>query len=381
VKKKPVILQIVPALISGGVERGVIDIARAIKDQGFTSLVVSAGGGMTQQLASYGIQHIVMPVASKNPIRIYLNSRQLIRLIRGFDVDIVHARSRAPAWSALWACRKTGCHFMTTWHGTYSLGGKYKKLYNAVMGKGERVIAVSNFIKDHILRHYLVDPDRIRVIHRGVDIDKFVSSKVTHERVARLGRRLNTEHDRPIILLPARLTEWKGHLFLLDALQAIKDIPFLCVFVGKEEKKHQKYRMRVQEKIKKLGLMEHVCLIDHVTDMPALYYLSDIVVSASLRPEAFGRVVPEAQAMGRLVVATGHGGACETVIDGKTGWLVEPGNVEQLSATLRRLLQLNNSERKTVTDAAREYVKKHFSLQRMKQDTLAVYKELVGLSS
>lgn len=376
-KKKPVILQVVPALISGGVERGVIDIAIAIKEEGFTSLVVSAGGGMTQQLVSHGIQHITMPLATKNPFRIYFNSVRIARLINAFEVDIVHARSRAPAWSAYWAARKTGCHFITTWHGTYSLGGKYKRLYNAIMGKGERVIAVSNFIKEHILAHYSVPEQNITVIHRGVDLDRFLPSKVTQERVVRVGRKLCTEHDRPIILLPARLTEWKGHLFLLDALHAIKDIPFICLFVGKEEKKHERYRMRIQDKIKALELGEYIRIVDHIADMPALYYQADIVVSASLRPEAFGRVVPEAQAMGRLVVATNHGGACETVIDGKTGWLVEPGNVEQMAQVLRSVLSLKELERNTIINAAQAYVKEHFSLEKMKKDTLKVYKEFM----
>lgn len=377
-KKKPVILQVVPALVSGGVERGVIDIAHAIKEAGFTSLVASSGGSMVSQLTAANIIHITLPLATKNPLGLLWNRYRLMRVIRQFEVDIVHARSRAPAWSAYWAAKKMGVHFVTTWHGTYSLGGKYKQRYNSIMGKGERVIAVSEFIKAHILEHYDVDPKRIAVIPRGVDVDAFSPTKVTTERAAQLGRKLRIEHDRPVILLPGRLTEWKGHLFLLDALRTMTDVPFLCLLVGKADKKHESYRKRIEEAIRSYGLIQHVRLIDHVSDMPALYYLADIVVSASLRPEAFGRVIPEAQAMGKLVVGTAHGGACETILDHKTGFLVTPGNVEQCARVLCQMLMLPASERTKMVGEAQAHVGKYFSLKGMQEKTLAVYREVIA---
>jgi len=374
-KKKPVILQVLPALISGGVERGVVDIAQAIKEAGFTSLVASAGGAMVSQLNAANITHIPLPLATKNPVGMIWNRQRLMRLIRECQVDIVHARSRAPAWSSYWAAQKTGVHFVTTWHGTYSLGGKYKQHYNSIMGRGERVIAVSEFIKKHILEHYQVDAARIRVIPRGVDVEAFSSAGVTHERIAQIGRKLRIEHDCPLILLPGRLTEWKGHLFLLDALRTMTDVPFLCLLVGKADKKHESYRKRIEEAIFHYGLSQRVRLIDHVSDMPSLYYLADVVVSASLRPEAFGRVIPEAQAMGKLVMGTAHGGACETIIHEKTGFLVEPGNVEQCASVLRRMLALSAMGRTKVTDAAQMHVREHFSLRKMQESTLEVYRE------
>ncbi len=372
-EKKKVILQVLPALVSGGVERGTIDIAKTIKEAGYESLVVSSGGPMVGQLAIAGIKHINLPLKSKNPLVILLNSWRLKRIIKKYSVDIVHARSRAPAWSAYLATRKNPkCHFITTWHGVYSFKSKMKNCYNKVMAKGEKVIAVSDFIKEHIVDNYEVNPDKIKVIHRGVDLKKFTKEKVNTERLSLVAGYLFMDHDRPVILLPARITQWKGHLFLLDALALIKDLPFFCLFVGKADA-HNNYNKKIREKIAELELEKQVLISDQLSDMPALYSLSDIVVSASIRPEAFGRVVTEAQAMERLVVATKHGGACETVIDKKTGFLVEPDNIEEMAKVLRKMLEIAPEERAKIVAAARENIVKNFSLEKMQKETLEVY--------
>lgn len=375
-KKKPVILQVLPALISGGVERGTIDIAKAIVDAGWTSLVASAGGVMVPQLEVCGACHVVLPLASKNPLQMYLNRQRLIDLIRRYQVDIIHARSRAPAWSAYFAAKKTGCHFVTTWHGTYNLGGSLKRKYNNIMGKGEKVIAVSQFIKDHILAHYPVDAERIEVIHRGSDLEKFSPEKVNPERIVRLAKKYGMEHDKPIILLPARMTQWKGHLFLLDSLAQIKHIPFLCVFAGKTDD-HPHYLERISQRVNALGLSGQVQVIKEVSDMPALYALADVVVSASLNPEAFGRVAAEAQAMKRLLVATNHGGSKETVISGKTGWLVESNDVLGMTQALEAALTISPEKRLVMVNEARAHIQEHFSLEKMQEQTLALYEKVL----
>ncbi len=376
-KKKITILQVLPSLISGGVERGTVDIAKAIAKEGYVSLVASSGGVMAQQLPLFGVKHIKMPLNSKNPITIFLNIRRLVKLIKENNIDIIHARSRAPAWSAYFACKKTGCKFITTWHGTYSGTTKLKKTYNSIMGRGEKVIAVSNFIKNHILSNYKIAEDKIEVIHRGVEVDKFCVSKVNHERLAQVAAKLCMEHDRPVILLPARFTEWKGHLFLLEALSKIKDLSFMCFFVGKASD-HGGYSLKVKEKIKQLDLEKRVFITDNVTDMPALYCLADIVVSASLREEAFGRVAVEACAMEKLTIATNIGGSQETIIDGVTGVLVEPNNIDQMAQTLRKMLNMDSKEAKKITQKARENVVRNFSLSTMQQLTLDVYSNVLS---
>lgn len=375
-KKKPVILQIVPELISGGVERGTIDIAKAISDAGYVSLVASSGGLMVPQLQAVGARHITLPLASKNPFQIYFNAKRIERLIQRYQVDIVHARSRAPAWSAYLASKRCGCHFMTTWHGTHSFKSDLKKRYNSIMGRGEKVIAVSEFIKSHILRHYAVEESRITVVHRGVDLDVFNPDKISQERITRLANRYDITHDQPVILLPARMTEWKGHLFLLEALAHVKDLPFVCVFAGKSDV-HQTYIEAINKRIEALGLHGRVRIVNQISDMPALYALSTIVVSASMRPEAFGRVATEGQSMKKLVIATNHGGSKETVIDGKTGWLIEPGNVEQLGASLQHALQLDASAHHQMGEAARKHIELHFSLEGMCKQTIKLYDSLL----
>jgi glycosyltransferase involved in cell wall biosynthesis len=375
-KKKPVILQVLPELNSGGVERGTIDMVKALESNGFEALVASAGGRMVNQVTAAGGKHIQLPLASKNPLTMYRNIKKLIKIIKNNDVDLVHARSRVPAWSAYFACKKTKCPFITTFHGAYSISNGLKKRYNSVMVKGSKVIAVSEFIKKHIKDNYEVKDSNIIVIHRGADLDQFDHDKVPKSRVINKAEELKIDYDKPIILLPARITSWKGHEFLLDALARIPKDKYMCLFVG-EHDKHQKYLKAINRKINDLGLSGSIRIINNVMDMPALYSLVDIVISASMRPEAFGRVAIEAQAMERLLIATNHGGACETVIDEKTGWLVEPGNVDQLAETLEKLLKISAKKRKTITGAAKKHIKNNFSLVNMTKQTIDVYNSVL----
>lgn len=375
--KKPVILQVLPELKSGGVERGTIEIAKAGTALGYEMIVASNGGHLVGQLENSYVPHISLPLASKNPFVIFRNISRLKKVIEKHNVDIIHARSRAPAWSAYFAAKETKCHFITTFHGNYSCDSALKKLYNSVMTRGEVVIAISDFIKKHILDNYGTDPSKIRVVPRGVDFEQFTRDKVHKIRIINMAAHFRIELDVPIILLPGRFTRWKGQEFLIDALALLKDEKFVCIFAG-YDKKHESYYHELEKKVKENDLFQKVRMIGEVKDMPALYSLSDIVVSASTTPEAFGRVAIEGQAMEKLVVATNHGGSLETVTHGKNGWMVEPGDVEGLAKILKELLNISEKNRKTITTNARQNVEANFSMDNMVKKTFKVYNDILS---
>ncbi|MGB0671240.1 MAG: glycosyltransferase family 4 protein, partial [Rhodospirillales bacterium] len=306
------VLQVLPTLEmgGGGVERGTCEVAGAIVEAGGRALVASTGGTLEHELRRQGGELIQLPVDSKNPLVMYKNIERLAEIIRREKVEIVHARSRAPAWSALHAARRTGKHFVTTFHGTYGRQGLFKSTYNSVMGRGERVIAISRFIAGHIRQYYGVPADRIRVIHRGVDLARFDPKVVSAQRVVQLANQWRLTEGLPIVMLPGRLTRWKGQTIFIEALAKLGRQDIRAVIVGSDQGRTD-YRQELENLIIRHGLAGVIRLVDHCPDMPAAYMLADVVVSASTEPEAFGRVVPEAQALGRPVVATDHGGARE----------------------------------------------------------------------
>lgn len=373
----PTILQIVPSLKSGGVERGTVEIASALHKSGFSALVVSGGGPMAVQLYQAGARHFTLPLESKNPFVIWQNSKHLANLIQKHNVDIVHARSRAPAWSAYLAAKKTGRPFVTTFHGVYNFKSRLKQYYNAIMTKGDRVIAVSEFTASHIRQNYAIDAEKLVVIPRGADMGYFDPENISSQRIVQVAKMLALPENRPVILLPGRLTRWKGHSFLLEALRALKKGSFYCLFIG-DDKGHAEYRNELMERIREYGLQEDVIIKGNISDMPAAYKLADIVVSASLEPEAFGRVSIEAQAMGKSLIATNIGGSCETVIHEKTGWLVEPGNVEALTAALKDAMSCSEDKKQAMAVYSREHIKNNFSLDLMCTKTLELYRELLS---
>lgn len=377
-KKNPVILQILPRLETGGVERGTTEIAAAIKDAGWTSVVVSGGGRLVHDLERGGTEHIALPVYSKNWFTMRRNAAKLAKIIKEKNVDIVHARSRAPAWCAKWACEMTGVPFLTTFHGAYNMGPfNIKRGYNKVMIDGVMTIAVSNFIKNYILEHYPEkNPETIRVIHRGADIDRFNTAQVSQERMIALSQKWRLPEDLPVIMLPGRLTRWKGQIVMLDALAQMKHKNVRCLFVGSDQGRTG-YRRELERKIKKLGLTGVVQMVDHCSEMDVAYMLSDIVVSASTDPEAFGRVVPEAQAMGRLVVGPDHGGATETIRDGETGFLFKHGDAADLAQKLDTVLDMTAEQKKKMTEAAVKSVRDDFSKTKMCEKTIALYREII----
>lgn len=373
------VLQVLPALGgSGGVERGTVEIAGCITKHGWRSLVASNGGERVYQLQRAGADHFELPLQSKNPFVMYANIGRLAKLIREQNVDIVHARSRAPAWSAYYACKRTGAAFMTTFHGTYGAEGGLKRAYNQVMVKGERVIAISKFIAGHLKQMYGAAGDKIRVIHRGVDLDSFDQTKVSAERVVQLAANWRLEDGYQVVMLPGRLTRWKGQGVFIEAVAKLGRKDIRCVLVGSAQGRSG-YRKELDRLITRHDLNDVVRIVDHCDDMPAAYMLADVVVSASTDPEAFGRVVVEAQALGRLVVAPDHGGARETIEPGKTGWLVKPGDKDELAAALGEALSLDKDDRQGFADRAITSVRDHFSKATMCAKTLAVYDEILEI--
>lgn len=373
---KKTILQVVPALISGGVERGTLEIAKKIVESGNTSIVISAGGPLVEPLEKSGSTHITMNVASKNPITIWQNTKRIANVIRNNNVDIIHARSRAPAWSCYMSAKATGIHLITTFHGIYNFKNGIKKLYNSIMTEGERVIAVSHFVKKHIIENYNVNEKKITVIHRGVNHNDFSPAKLSGEMVKQFKEKYNVPDNTPVLLLPSRMTSWKGHMVLVEALNKIKHLNFYCIMAG-DLAKHPAYVQRIKDKIHKYKIQNHIQLFGNEPNMVALYGISDIVLSTSIEPEAFGRTIIEAQSMEKIVLATNIGGACETIQDGETGFHVTPNNSEELAKKIEHCISIIDSEQAyKLTNNARKAASEKFSLDLMLKDTLSIYNEV-----
>jgi glycosyltransferase involved in cell wall biosynthesis len=373
---KPVILQVLPALESGGVERGTLEITQAIAKAGMKPLVVSSGGSLVPHVNYMGGEHITMQVATKNPLAIYHNARKLYQLIKTRGVNILHVRSRAPAWSSYYAAKWAGIPLLATFHGVYGTE-PFKKTYNRIMLRGDLVIAVSQFVKEHIVNEYKVDPERIRLIPRGVDFSVFDESKAIPERIIALTKSWRLpEENIPVIFCPGRISRIKGQHILIDALSRMKEEQFLCIIAGNDDG-HEDYRIELEEQIVANGLAGKVRIANNTAYMNEAYMLSHLVVVPSIKPESFGRVAIEAQAMGKLVVATDHGGARETIVPNETGYLVPPEDPEIMKEAIRYGLARDAATIKAMGDFARHHVHEHFSSQRMKDLTIAVYRELL----
>ena len=369
----PVVLQVLPSLITGGVERGTVEIAQAITEAEATALVASAGGPMVHQIERCGGIHITLPLTTKSPIGIWRNAAALETLIREHKVSLVHARSRAPAWSAWLACQRTGVPFVTTYHGTYSEAFPFKRQYNSVMARGRIVIAASHFIADLIATQHRLDPARIRVIPRGVDPAVFDPALVSGNRIAKLATEWRLPDGVRTVVLPGRLTSWKGHTVLLDAIARLNRPDVMCVLVGAHQGRHG-YARDLENQATRLGIADRVRLVGQCDDMPAALALSDVVVHASTKPEAFGRVVIEAQAMARPVIAADLGGPVETVRHGDTGWRVRPNDPDALAAAIAVALDLDPLERLALGQRARASVP---TVRAMQDATLDVYESVL----
>ena len=371
--ESPVVLQVLPSLVTGGVERGTVEMTQAIAEAEATALVASAGGPLVRQIERAGGIHVPLPLTTKSPFGIWRNAAALETLIRTHNVSLVHARSRAPGWSAWLACRRTGVPFVTTYHGTYGEGPPFKRLYNSVMARGRIVIAASHFIAGLVTARHRVDPARIRVIPRGVDPAVFDPAAVAGSRVARLAAEWRLPDGARTVVLPGRLTAWKGHAVLLQAIARMNRPNVMCVFVGSDQGRHG-YTKELTDQAARLGIADRLRLVGQCDDMPAALALSDVVVHASTKPEAFGRVVIEAQAMGRAVVAADLGGPVETVRHGDTGWRVPPSDPEALAAAIGFVLDLTPDRLLALGERARASVP---TVRSMQDATLDVYETVL----
>ena len=380
------ILQVIPHLSAGGAERTTIEVAEALKAAGAKALVASVGGRLEGELSRAGAELIrIDRLATKNPLGIYGNASILAKIIAKYKVDLVHARSRAPAWSALWAARRMKKPFVTTYHGVYNAKSAPKKLYNSVMARGDLVIANSEFTATHVRKEYPEVASRIVTIPRGVDIGKFSPDAILPARKAALAKawRLPPDGTDAIILLPARMTGWKGHREAIAAaaqLMTTKDLPWRMIFAG-DDQGREGYLQELAHLITQHGLDDRTAIVGHCDDMPAAFALSDIVIAPSNEPEAFGRVAAEAGALGVPVIGSSIGAQGEIIVDGQTGFVVPPLNPAALAEAMRKLLVAGSEGRKRMGDAAQTRVRQKFTTAALQEATLAVYERLMGRPS
>lgn len=373
---QPVIMQIIPELGAGGAEQGCIDIAAEIVKAGAKAIVVSNGGYRVSELARAGAIHIDMPIHSKNPVIMWKNVARLKKIIKRHNVGIVHARSRAPAWSAWRACKNTDAHFITTCHAPYNISGEAKRIYNGSIAQGEIIIAISDYVAQYLQDNYSVEPERIRTIHRGIPIERFHPTAVTAERMIDLATQWRIPDGANIIMMPGRITRWKGHHILIEAMAKLKRPDVFCVIIGSDQGRTE-YRKELDQYIEEQGLGTQIRIVDQCHDMPAAYMLSTVVVSASTDPEGFGRIPVEAQAMGRPIIASDHGGARETILRGETGWHVPPSDPDALAQAMQEALSLNPSQRAILATRSMAHVAAHFTKEIMADKTLGVYAEVL----
>ena len=377
--KTPTILQVLPALESGGVERGTLEISEAIMASSWRSLVISKGGRLVEPLERQGAKHFEINIGSKNPFAWPKSFKKLKRVISEYNVDVVHARSRMPAWICKYGAEQCGVPFITTFHGRYRDTNALKRIYNSIMVRGECVIAISKFLANDIQSRYGVSDDALKVIPRGADISLFNREIVSEETTNRLIKNWGVPDNTPVIMLPARLTRWKGHGLLINALSLIKDMPFFCILVGEYDTKTS-YKSELEALIKRKGLENRVKIAGHCEDMASAYKISEVVVSASLDPEPFGRIAVEAQAMGCVVVAADHGGTQETIKNNTTGILVNPRDDFALANGIKKALKMPPKDRKLMGLAAREFVSSNFSRDTMCYRTLSLYCQLLNIN-
>ncbi len=381
------ILQAVPRLEAGGSEQAAVEIAEAVAGAGANALVATEGGRMATALTEAGGELIALPMASKNPMAMLANARRLARLIKQRNVSLVHGRSRAPAWSALIAARLTGRPFVTTYHGAYGSVGPFKNFYNSVMARGDLVIANSRYTADLIAERHRVPPERVRVIYRGVDLDKFARDDVVPNRLGRLRALWGVAERQMVVLQAARLTSWKGQALVIEAARRLLSEDRLgdaVIIMAGDPQGRDGYRRQLERLIARAGLIDRVKLVGHCDDMPAAFALAQVAVIASTSAETFGRTSIEAQAMGCPVIVSDIGAAPETIVPvgpGKrddTGWLVPCGDAGAIAERIAEALTLSPESRAALGARARRRVAAKFSLRQMQRATLAVYDELLG---
>ncbi|MBP6014517.1 MAG: glycosyltransferase family 4 protein [Alphaproteobacteria bacterium] len=371
------VLQVIPALDAGGAERTAVDVARAVVQTGGKAWVATKGGRLAAEAEAAGAKIVSGDFDTKNPLKIWKNAAVLADVIRREGVAIIHARSRAPAWSAYLAARRTKIIYVATYHGIYNAKGALKRYYNSIMARADAVIANSRYTAHHVLEEHKMAKGKVRVIPRGIDIDAFTPEKVTAERIEAVRKQWGLKAGKPVIVLPNRLTRWKGQLVFVEALAKLADQNFEAVMVG-DAQERDAYVEELRNAVDRLGLTQRVRIPGHCSDMPAAMMVADVIVVPSIEPEAFGRVAVEAQAMGRALVASNLGAQTETVEDGETGFLFPPGDTDALAKQITHALALSADERTKMAAAARARVLKDYTVDAMCAATLNVYRTLMS---
>ena len=378
------VLQVIPKLGYGGAETGCYDIAHYLPENDCGSFIVTSGGELLKFVDKKKVKTIKLPVHSKNPLIIFINFLALIFIILINNISIVHARSRAPAWSCLMAAKITGRKFVTTFHGTYNFNSKIKKFYNSVMVRSDLIIAGSNFIFSHIKENYtkyLDSKKKLLVIFRGINVDYFDPTTKLDSDEKKLLNEWQIKKDKKIILLPGRLTEWKGQEVFIEAVNLVNIElgyeAFYVVILGSDQGRdlYKKKLIRLTEQHR---LTNQIKFIDHCKDMALAYKVSDIVVSASIEPEAFGRVAVEAQSMERPIIASNIGGSNETVIHEKTGFLYESNDPKSLSKKILKVLSMDEASLQSIGNEGRKNIIQKFNVEKMCFSTYSEYKRIIN---
>ena len=378
------VLQVIPKLGYGGAETGCYDIAHYLPENNCKSFIITSGGELTKFIDKEKVRLIKLPVHSKNPLLIFFNAIILVGIILFFNISIVHARSRAPAWSCFFATKLTRRKFVTTFHGTYNFSGKLKKFYNSIMVRSDLVIAGSNFIFSHIKENYsefLRLKKKFLVIFRGINVDYFDSSTKLEVDENKLLEKWGIKKEKKIILVPGRLTSWKGQEMCIEAINLVKIElgyeAFHVIILGSDQGRdpYKKKLLRLSEQYR---LTNQIKFIDHCDDMALAYKVSDVVISPSIEPEAFGRVAVEAQSMEKLIIASNIGGSNETIINEKTGFLFEAGNADSLSKKIISAITMDEMSLKLMGKEGRKNVIKKFNVEKMCFSTYSEYKRLLN---
>ena len=384
-KSKIKVLQVIPRLGYGGSETGCYDLAHYLVENDCSSYIVTSGGELLRYVNKKKVKVIRLPVHSKNPILMFFNSLILIFIILFFNISIVHARSRAPAWSCLLATKVTRRKFVTTFHGTYNFNGFMKKFYNSVMLRSDLIIAGSNFIFSHINENYskyLINlKKKFLVIFRGINTDYFNSNIIKQLEENKLISFWNIDKNKKLILLPGRLTSWKGQEMFIEAINLVnKEIDpetFNVVILGSDQGR-KIYKQKLLRLVEQHRLANQVKFIDNCKNMPVAYKISDLIVSSSIEPEAFGRVSVEVQSMEKPIIASNIGGSKETIINDKTGFLFEAGKPTSLSKKIVEVMQLDETTLKSLGNEGRKNVIKKFNIEKMCFSTYLEYKKLIN---
>ena len=378
------VLQVIPKLGYGGAETGCYDIAHYLPENDCESYIATSGGELLKFIDKKKVKIIKLPVHSKNPLIIFINFLALVAIILVKNISIVHARSRAPAWSCLLAAKITGRKFVTTFHGTYNFNSKIKKFYNSVMVRSDLIIAGSNFIFSHIKENYTKYLDakkKLLVIFRGINVDYFDPTTKLDNDEKKLLNEWKIKKDKKIILLPGRLTGWKGQEIFIEAVNLVNIElgyeAFYAVILGSDQGRDL-YKKKLFRLTEQHRLINQVKFIDHCKDMALAYKVSDIVVSASIEPEAFGRVSVEAQSMEKPIIASNIGGSNETVIDEKTGFLFESNNAKSLSKKILKVLSMDETSLQSIGKEARKNIIQKFNVEKMCFSTYSEYKRIIN---